>query len=79
VDSQEGAIEARTNGAVLPAGNRSAYVGTAAIEDIDAAKVIYLLGTNPRNEAPVLNARIRKAWLKGAEVRVIGPAGMDLT
>jgi NADH-quinone oxidoreductase subunit G len=75
----EGNIEARTNGAVLPAGNRSAYVGTAAIEDIDTAKVIYLIGSNPRNEAPVLNARIRKAWLKGAEVRVVGPAGMDLT
>ncbi|MGH1354328.1 MAG: NADH-quinone oxidoreductase subunit NuoG [Thalassovita sp.] len=79
VEGQEGSIEARTDGAVLPAGNRSAYVGTAAIEDIDTAKVIYLIGTNPRNEAPVLNARIRKAWLNGADVRVIGPAGMDLT
>ncbi|THD73388.1 NADH-quinone oxidoreductase subunit G [Thalassobius vesicularis] len=73
-----GSIESRTNGAVLPAGNRSAYVGTAAIEDIDTAKVIYLVGTNPRNEAPVLNARIRKAWAKGADVRVIGPKA-DLT
>jgi NADH-quinone oxidoreductase subunit G len=79
VEGQDGTIEARTDGAVLPAGNRSAYVGTAAIEDIDSAKVIYLIGTNPRNEAPVMNARIRKAWLSGAEVRVIGPAGMDLT
>uniref|UniRef100_UPI00356A7B11 molybdopterin-dependent oxidoreductase n=1 Tax=Actibacterium sp. TaxID=1872125 RepID=UPI00356A7B11 len=34
--------------------------------------------TNPRNEAPVLNARIRKAWTKGADVRVIGPKA-DLT
>ena len=27
-----------------------------------------LVGTDPRNEAPVLNARIRKAWTQGANV-----------
>ncbi|MDK3016198.1 NADH-quinone oxidoreductase subunit NuoG [Pseudodonghicola flavimaris] len=74
-----GQIEARTDGAVLPAGNRSAYVGTAAIEDIDTAKDIYLIGSNPRDEAPVLNARIRKAWTKGTNVHVVGPKDMDLT
>ena len=62
----------------LPAGNRGAYVGTATIEDIDDAEMILLIGTNPRDEAPVLNARIRKAWLAGAEVALIGPAA-DLT
>jgi NADH-quinone oxidoreductase subunit G len=61
-----GKVECRTDGAKLPAGNRSAYVGTAAIEDIDSARGILLVGTNPRDEAPVLNARIRKAWLHGA-------------
>ena len=79
VDGLGGTIECRTNGAVLPAGNRSAYVGNAAIEDIDSAKAVYLIGTNPRDEAPVLNARIRKAWAKGANVTVVGPKGMDLT
>ena len=79
VDGLGGTIECRTNGAVLPADNRSAYVGNAAIEDIDNAKAIYLIGSNPRDEAPVLNARIRKAWAKGADVTVIGPKGMDLT
>ncbi|WP_197915705.1 NADH-quinone oxidoreductase subunit NuoG [Thiosulfatihalobacter marinus] len=74
-----GSIECRTNGAVLPAGNRSAYVGNASIEDIDSARKIILVGTNPRDEAPVLNARIRKAWSKGAEVTVVGAKGMDLT
>jgi NADH-quinone oxidoreductase subunit G len=78
VDGLGGTIESRTDGAVLPVGNRSAYVGTAAIEDIDAANLIYLIGTNPRNEAPVLNARIRKVWAKGTDVRVIGPKA-DLT
>ena len=74
VEGQGGSVECRTDGAKLPAGNRSAYVGTATIEDIDDAKAILLIGTNPAIEAPVLNARIRKAWLKGAKVGVIGEA-----
>ncbi|PWK61075.1 NADH-quinone oxidoreductase subunit NuoG [Roseicyclus mahoneyensis] len=78
VEGQGGVVECRTDGAKLPVGNRSAYVGTASIEDIDAAKYIMLIGTNPRAEAPVLNARIRKAWLKGAQVGLIG-AAVDLT
>lgn len=78
VEGQGGTLECRVDGAKLPAGNRSAYVGTATIEDIDHAKRIYLIGTNPRAEAPVLNARIRKAWLAGADVTRIGTA-VDLT
>ncbi|HSF94660.1 MAG TPA: molybdopterin-dependent oxidoreductase, partial [Thermohalobaculum sp.] len=70
--------ECRQDGAQLPAGNRSAYVGNAAIEEIDTAKAILLIGANPRAEAPVLNARIRKAWSNGAEVAVIGE-DVDLT
>jgi NADH-quinone oxidoreductase subunit G len=78
VEGLGGSIECRTDGARLPAGNRSAYVGTARIEDIDNAKMIQLIGTNPRLEAPVLNARIRKAWLNGAEIALVGEAA-DLT
>ena len=78
VEGQGGTVECRTDGAKLPAGNRSAYVGTATIEDIDTASRIWLIGTNPRHEAPVLNARIRKAWLAGADVALIGEA-QDLT
>ena len=71
-------MECRTDGAALPQANRAAYVGNAAIEDIDEADMILLIGTNPRVEAPVLNARIRKAWLGGAKVACIG-APADLT
>ncbi len=78
IEGQGGKVECRTDGAKLPAGNRSAYVGTARIEDIDSAKAIMLIGTNPRAEAPVLNARIRKAWLNGAKIGVVGEA-VDLT
>ncbi|MDJ0640879.1 MAG: NADH-quinone oxidoreductase subunit NuoG [Paracoccaceae bacterium] len=74
----KGVIECRLDGAKLPAGNRSAYVGTASVEDIENAEMILLVGTNPRAEAPVLNARIRKAWAKGAKVALIGQP-VDLT
>ncbi|HHI71766.1 MAG TPA: NADH-quinone oxidoreductase subunit G, partial [Rhodobacteraceae bacterium] len=78
IEGQGGNVECRVDGARLPAGNRSAYVGTATIEDIDNARMIQLIGTNPRDESPVLNARIRKAWLKGAEIGLIGQP-VDLT
>jgi NADH-quinone oxidoreductase subunit G len=73
-----GTTECRLDMAALPAGNRSGYVGNATILDVEAADAILLVGTNPRNEAPVLNARIRKAWLNGAEVAMVGEA-VDLT
>ncbi len=78
IESLGGRVECRTDGARLPIGNRSAYVGTAKIEDIDGAQNILLIGTNPRMEAPVLNARIRKAWTLGAHIGLLGEA-VDLT
>ena len=77
-ESLGGTVECRTDGAALPIGDRAGYVGTARIGDIDTARAILLVGTNPRREAPVLNARLRKAWANGAEISVIGEA-MDLT
>ncbi len=78
IEGQGGHVECRVDGAHLPAGNRSGYVGTGAIADIDTAAMIQLIGTDPRNEAAVLNARLRKAWSRGATVGVIGPK-VDLT
>jgi len=73
-----GNVECRVDNARLPIGNRSGYVGTASIEDIDGAKFIQLIGTNPRDEAPVLNSRIRRAWANGADIGLVGQAA-DLT
>ncbi|MCL4187337.1 MAG: NADH-quinone oxidoreductase subunit NuoG [Rhodobacteraceae bacterium] len=78
VEGLGGAVECRVDGTALPAGNRGGYAGTARIEDIDAARTIWLVGTDPREEAPVLNARIRRAWTRGAAVHRVGPA-TDLT
>ena len=38
IEGLGGHVECRTDGAQLPIGNRSAYVGTATIEDIDGAR-----------------------------------------
>ena len=78
IEGLGGYVECRTDNAKLPAGNRGGYVGTASIEDIDNAQMIQLIGTNPRVEAPVLNARIRKAWTKGCTVGLVGEP-VDLT
>ena len=78
VSGMGGNVECRVDGAKLPSGNRSAYVGTAKIEDIDAVEMIQLIGTNPRHEAPVLNARLRKAWSRGANIGLVGEP-VDLT
>jgi NADH-quinone oxidoreductase subunit G len=64
--------------AVAGVGPRQGYLFNSTIAGLDQADVILLIGTNPRIEAPVLNARIRKAWLRGARVGLIGEA-VDLT
>ena len=73
IEAQGGSVECRTDGAKLPAGNRAGYVGTGCIEDIDTAEAIMVIGSNPKVEMPVLNARLRKAWSRGAGIGVIGP------
>ncbi|CAM4051661.1 NADH-quinone oxidoreductase subunit NuoG [Palleronia rufa] len=78
VEGLGGRVECRLHGEALVPGNRGAYAGTATIEDLDDAGRILLIGTNPRLEAPVINSRIRKAWLRGATVGRIG-AKADLT
>ena len=78
VEGLGGSVECRIDNTKLPSDNRSAYVGTAMIEDVDTAEIIYIIGSNPRDEAPTFNARIRKAWSNGAEIKVIGEP-CDLT
>lgn len=52
---------------------------TAPISDIDTAEAILLVGSNIRQEAPILGQRVRKAWRKGAKVAVINPVDWSLT
>ena len=69
-------IDCRQDGAKLdPALGRASYLFNSSIAGIDHADAILLVGTNPRLEAPVLNARILKRWRQGGlTVGVIGEA-----
>jgi len=59
-------LDCRQDGAALdPASGRATYLFNAGIAGIEKADAILLVGTNPRREAAVLNARIRKRWRKG--------------
>ncbi|KAB2941083.1 MAG: NADH-quinone oxidoreductase subunit NuoG [Hyphomicrobium sp.] len=72
-------LDCRQDGAKLdPALGRSGYLFNSSIAGIDQADVILLVGTNPRLEAAVLNARILKRWRQGGlKVGVIGePASL---
>src|SRR6185437_13612707 len=62
-----------------PSMPRSAYLFNPTIAGIEEADAILVVGSNPRKEAPVLNARIRKAWrARGTAIAVIGDHA-DLT
>ncbi|HRP79637.1 MAG TPA: NADH-quinone oxidoreductase subunit NuoG [Aquamicrobium sp.] len=69
-------IDCRQDGAALdPAKGRASYIFNPTIEGIEDADAILIIGSNPRFEASVLNARIRKQWLKtNLPIGVIGEA-----
>lgn len=72
-------LDCRQDGMVLGAGQRESWLFNSSIQGIEDADFVLLVGSNPRLEAPVLNARLRKRWLAGAlQVGVIGPQA-DLT
>jgi hypothetical protein len=52
---------------------------SALLRILTEADALLISGADPRKEAPVLNARIRKRWAQGRfPVGIIGPAGLDL-
>src|SRR6202165_2263837 len=58
---------------------RASYIFNPGIAGIDQPDALLILGPNPRREAAVLNARIRKRWRSGQlKIGVIG-ARADLT
>jgi NADH-quinone oxidoreductase subunit G len=72
-------IDCRQDGAKLTNARRDYYTFNTQIAGIEEADAILIIGSNPRREAPVLNARIRKAWSQsGAKIGLIG-AETDLT
>jgi len=57
--------DCRQEGAMLPSENRADYLFNTTIAGIEHADLILLVGANPRKEAALVNARIRKRFLKG--------------
>jgi NADH-quinone oxidoreductase subunit G len=75
-----GNLDCRQDGAALdPAWGRASYLFNASIAGVDSADALLIVGSNPRKEAAILNARIRKRWRGGKfPIGVIGAKG-DLT
>jgi len=58
-------IDCRQDGAKLDTTVRAGYLFNSGIAGIEDADALLLIGSNPRWEAPLVNARIRKRWLQG--------------
>ena len=70
-------VDCRQDGAALdPSFGRASYVFNPTIEGIEQADALLIIGANPRYEASVLNARIRKRWRMGNfPIGVVGDIG----
>jgi NADH-quinone oxidoreductase subunit G len=72
-------MDCRQDGADYDISTRAAYIMNSGIAGIEEADAILLIGTNPRHEGTLVNARIRKRWLRGGcRVGMVGGAGVDL-
>ena len=73
-------LDCRQDGTMLdPSWGRATYLFNPTIAGIEKADALLLVGSNPRREAAVLNARIRKRWRAGNfPIAVIGERA-DLT
>ncbi len=72
-------VDCRQDGARLPAKTRAAYTFNTTIAGIEDADACLLIGADPRREAPIVNARLRKRSLAGGfAVGLVGEA-TDLT
>jgi NADH-quinone oxidoreductase subunit G len=73
-------IDCRQDGAALdPSFGRGSYIFNSGIAAIEQADAVLLIGCNPRREAPIINARIRKRWLKGGLLVGLVGEKVDLT
>jgi len=72
-------LDCRQDGAKLDPTQRAGWLFNSSVAGIEEADAILLVGTNPRWESPVLNARIRKRYrMGGVKIAAIGPQ-IDLT
>ncbi|MCY0095322.1 NADH-quinone oxidoreductase subunit NuoG [Hoeflea ulvae] len=69
-------IDCRQDGAALdPSLGRASYIFNPTIEGIEDCDAVLIIGSNPRREAAILNARLRKRWRMGElPIGLIGEA-----
>ncbi|HEX3881606.1 MAG TPA: NADH-quinone oxidoreductase subunit NuoG [Stellaceae bacterium] len=67
-------LDCRQDGAKIGGGARAGYIFNSTIAGIDQVDRVLLIGTNPRHEAPIVNARLRKRYLAGGfKAAAVGP------
>jgi NADH-quinone oxidoreductase subunit G len=67
-------LDCRQDGAALDPACRASYLFNTTIAGIEKADLCLLIGSDPRREAPIINARLRKRWLHGGfHAAAIGP------
>ncbi|MBA4804407.1 MAG: NADH-quinone oxidoreductase subunit G [Brevundimonas sp.] len=65
--------DCRQDGSALGQGPREGWLFNSGLQGLEQADAVLIVGANPRVEAPLLNARLRKIWLAGkAEIGLIG-------
>ena len=57
-------VESRNDHTYLNAEKRENYLFNSTINGVEESDFIFLIGTNPRYEATILNARIRKSYVQ---------------
>lgn len=66
-------LDCRQDGARIAPSNRAGYIFNSGIAGIDEADAILIVGSNPRREAALINARIRKRYITGkVKIGLIG-------
>ena len=72
-------VDCRQDGTKLTSAERGSYLFNTTIAGIEQADACLLIGSNPRHEAPLVNARLRKRYLMGGfQLGRVG-APFDLT
>ncbi len=71
--------DCRQDGSALGYGPREGWLFNSGLAGVETADAVLIVGANPRTEAPLLNTRLRKAWLTGkTEIGLVGEQA-DLT
>ncbi|NML93657.1 NADH-quinone oxidoreductase subunit NuoG [Novosphingobium olei] len=66
-------LEGRQTGLAYDASNLAAVNFNSTLAGIEDADAVLIVGSMIRDEAPLLNTRLRKAVKKGAKVFIVGP------